>query len=84
MAATPQSAEAFAELYLSGVGDAALGEWREFHRAFHIRRRLTDDECRLGGGLMMRDIRNTDEASGRMAILFADAPELRGFLTEIV
>ncbi|HZR50090.1 MAG TPA: hypothetical protein VFB06_11280 [Streptosporangiaceae bacterium] len=39
-----------AERQLAGVGDASLGEWREWTgKAFHIRRRLTAREQRAVG-----------------------------------
>jgi hypothetical protein len=50
---------------LDGVGDASLGEWEEWTgRAFHVRRRLTDEEC---AGLEVVDVRGTDEARRRLA-----------------
>lgn len=53
-----------AERALYGVGDRRLGQWRENRgRAYHIRRRLTDNEAALVGPLL--DIRNTIEADGR-------------------
>ena len=46
---------------LSGVGDASLGEWREWTgRAFHVRRRLSDREQGRTGPAA--DIRRTEEA----------------------
>lgn len=72
---------AMAERALRGVGDAALGEWRERGRiAVHIRRRLTDAERMLAGRsrpLEVRDIRGTDEEGQRMRRLLRDAPHLR-------
>lgn len=53
-----------AERQLSGVGDAAQGEWREMgDRAFHVRRRLSAAEQRSVGPAL--DIRRTDEAIAR-------------------
>lgn len=49
---------------LQGVGDASLGEWQEWSgRAYHIRRRLTEQEELLVGPAV--DIRGTDEALER-------------------
>jgi hypothetical protein len=69
--------EQTAHLALLGAGDAALGEWREWGDAFHIRRRLTDAECALGGCLSVRDLRGSDEGRKRMALLLHDAPFVR-------
>lgn len=56
--------EAECERQLSGVGDAALGEWREWTgRAFHLRRRLSVQEQRDVGPVV--DIRGTKEARRR-------------------
>ena len=71
-------AEEMALAALAGVGDAALGEWREGPRtAFHVRRRLTAEEAKLAGNLTVRDIRGTQEERKRFALLFAEAPYLR-------
>jgi len=57
-----------AERQLQGVGDASLGEWREWSgKAFHIRRRLTEREQRTVGPVM--DIRRSDEATLRASRL---------------
>jgi hypothetical protein len=54
-----------AERALSGVGDASLGEWREWTgKAFHIRRRLAPAEQRQVGPAV--DIRCTPEAAQRI------------------
>jgi hypothetical protein len=67
----------FALAALRGVGDAQLGEWREVgDRAVHVRRRLTDDERALAGGLKVRDIRGTGEEALRFETLIAEAPQL--------
>jgi hypothetical protein len=51
---------------LAGVGDAALGEWRETTRAaFQLRRRLTPREQAAVGPVA--DIRGTTEAQQRAA-----------------
>lgn len=50
---------------LEGVGDIALGEWEDWTgRAFHVRRRLTEEER---AGLEVVDVRGTDEAWRRLA-----------------
>lgn len=64
-----------AERGLDGVGDAALGEWREYHKAFHIRRRLSAEEC--GDVLKMIDMRDTPEGLQRMHKLVRRHPHLR-------
>ena len=53
---------------LAGVGDAALGEWREWTgAAFHVRRRLSAaEESRTGP---VEDVRRTPEALRRAAAL---------------
>ena len=63
---------------LADVGDPQAGEWREEGQtAHHLRRRLTQDELRLAGGLTVRDIRGTQEERRRFALLFADVPHLK-------
>lgn len=58
--------EPWADRALDGVGDASLGEWREWTgRAVHVRRRLSDLEARKVGPVI--DIRGTDEAERRLA-----------------
>ena len=70
-----------AERVLAGVGDKALGEWREVGvRAVHLRRRLSNEERRQVGGMEVRDIRGTPEEAERLAALFEEAPHLRGLL----
>lgn len=73
---------AMAERALQGVGDVALGEWRERGRSgvVHLRRRLTDAERAAAGGLGVRDIRGSDEERDRLAALLRDVPQLRGVL----
>ena len=65
-----------AERQLFGVGDASLGEWREWTgKAFHIRRRLSEREQRAVGPV--EDIRRSDEArmrAGRVADRLRLAP----------
>lgn len=51
---------------LEGVGDADLGEWREWTgRAFHIRRRLSRQEETVTGPVV--DVRGTPEEASRRA-----------------
>lgn len=65
---TSDAKEALALVVLSGCGDARLGEWRERGpKAFHIRRRLTDDEAAAIGPAV--DIRGTPEAAARMRVM---------------
>ena len=55
---------------LDGVGDPALGEWRERGEiAVHVRRRLTNRERRDAGNLDVVDIRGTDEHTRRVLAL---------------
>lgn len=57
-----------AERQLAGVGDATLGEWREWSgKAFHLRRRMSEREQPTVGPVM--DIRRTPEALKRAAVL---------------
>jgi len=65
-----------AERMLQGVGDAALGEWREAGHGgvVHIRRRLALGEA---DHLVVRDIRGTAEQRMRIRALLRDAPHLR-------
>lgn len=71
---------AMAERALKGVGDPALGEWREHGSAMHIRRRLTDAERASVGGMEVRDIRGTWEEQKRLRAVYAAVPELRNLL----
>jgi hypothetical protein len=68
-----------AERALSGVGDAAVGEWRErgHNSVVHLRRRLSDAERAALGGLDVRDVRGSDEERSRIRALLRDAPQLR-------
>lgn len=60
---------------LTGVGDAALGEWGEWTgRAFHLRRRLSTAEQLHVGDVV--DVRGTDEALRRFARLPAHVRQL--------
>ena len=57
-----------AEDQLDGVGDAALGEWREVGDiAVHLRRRLTWDEAAYAQIASVVDVRGTDEYTRRIA-----------------
>jgi hypothetical protein len=57
--------EAEAERQLAGVGDPALGEWREQDRVvFHLRRRLSARE-QASARLDVADVRGTVEAVNR-------------------
>jgi hypothetical protein len=52
---------------LAGVGDAALGEWREVgNLAMHVRRRLTKKEMQYAAIDEVRDVRGTSEAKTRV------------------
>jgi hypothetical protein len=58
---------------LVGVGDESLGEWEEFTgKAFHLRRRLSTSEELLTGPAI--DVRGTDEALSRAAIVMKQCP----------
>lgn len=61
---------------LRGVGERALGEWRERGggTVVHVRRRLSAPEAALVNPL--RDIRGTPEQAQRIAALLTDAPHL--------
>jgi hypothetical protein len=76
MAATARQAEVMAEKALDGVGDASLGEWREMHKAFHLRRRLSSAEQK-SRGLFVVDLRQTDEGYERIRKLIEMYPYLR-------
>jgi hypothetical protein len=68
--------EAECERQIVGVGDPALGEWREWTgHAFHLRRRLSVREQREVGPVV--DIRGSDEArrrAERLGPLLAHVP----------
>ena len=74
-------AEELAMQALSNVGQWEH-EWQERGNGgvFHIRRRLSAAECKLAGGLTVRDIRGTLEERKRFAMLFSEAPHLRAAL----
>lgn len=73
---------ALAEEALAGVGDPALGEWREHgrHGVVHLRRRLTPEEAARAGIGCVRDVRGTGEEAERLAALVREAPHLRAFI----
>lgn len=82
-AATEATAWALALRALDGVGDRSLGQWRERGRrgVMHIRRRLSDAERAQAGGLIVRDVRGTEEERQRIRAILADAPYLAPYLT---
>jgi hypothetical protein len=59
----------FAEQELSGLGDARLGEWREWTETgtFHMRRRLSVEEVAAVGPAV--DVRRSPEAFRRAGAL---------------
>lgn len=58
---------------LASVGDASLGEWYEWTgRAYHIRRRLTQDEQSHVGDAV--DVRGTSESLRRIERVKSVAP----------
>jgi hypothetical protein len=60
---------------LRGVGDAALGEWREVgDLAVHLRRRLTPAEMRAGGIATVWDVRGTVEHALRIEKMLPHLP----------
>lgn len=77
-AMTIPTAWSMAERALEGVGDAALGEWREQGPTgiVHIRRRLSDAERELAGGLGVRDVRGTDEERQRLRAVIREVPQI--------
>lgn len=80
----PELALAIARRALSGVGDAALGEWLEHggRGTVHLRRRLSAEEQALVGDV--RDIRGTPEERARVCVLLHDAPHLLRFFPELI
>jgi hypothetical protein len=66
---------ALAEGVLRGVGDAALGEWREVgDNAVHLRRRLTAAEIRAGAIAAVCDVRGTLEYVQRIERMWPYLP----------
>lgn len=66
---------------LEDVGDPAKGEWVEEGVRWplmHIKRRLSDAEDELVGGI--KDLRNTKEQRLRVRELLIAAPNLRGYV----
>lgn len=78
---THEHSLAAALVALRGVGDRALGEWRERGggTVVHVRRRLSATEAAFVNPL--RDIRGTPEQAERIAALLVDAPHLKQYLT---
>lgn len=62
-----EKAKALARAGLDGVGDPVLGEWEEWHKSFHLRRRLSAEEAKSIGPVV--DIRGTIEAWSRFDAL---------------
>lgn len=64
-----------AEHELRGVGDAALGEWRETGDvAVHLRRRLTEKEMRQARIEGVLDVRGTPEHTRRVDLMRPHLP----------
>jgi hypothetical protein len=64
-----------AEHELWGVGDAALGEWREVgDKAVHLRRRLTAAEMKAGAIAAVCDVRGTPEYVHRIERMWPHLP----------
>lgn len=74
-------AEHLALKALEGVGDASLGEWRERHKASHVRRRLSAQEVEASK-LFMVDMRATVEGKKRLHKMMEQFPRLRNFALE--
>lgn len=68
---------AMAERALLHCGDASLGDWRERGDAvYHLRRRLTERECIIAGGLRECDLRGSERGNLRLEKLFREQPML--------
>lgn len=81
---TMEQSEALAESALEACGDERSGQWKERgNGVFHLRRRLSEDECKLAGNLTVNDLRNTASGKRKLAFLFHDAPHLRGIAQQI-
>lgn len=64
-----------AERELRGVGDAALGEWREVgDKAVHVRRRLTAAEMKSSAIGAVCDVRGTTEYVQRIERMWPFLP----------
>lgn len=66
---------------LEDVGDAAKGEWVEEgirRPLMHLKRRLSDAEDELVGGI--KDLRGSKEQRVRVRELLVAAPRLRGYV----
>lgn len=65
---------------LQGVGTENEGQWEEYGKAFHVRRRLSAAERRLADHLDVKDVRNTPEYAVRRAAMQQYLPPvLRGW-----
>lgn len=67
---------------LDGVGDSALGEWRESGHAYHIKRRLSVAEV-LESGLVMTDFRNTEIGIARVRRHLLQFPQFKEWAVHI-
>lgn len=66
---------------LRGVGSVTRGQWMErTPNAFHVRRRLTEVEELLTGPAI--DVRGTDEAAQRIAVVKQRAPHVPEWMLE--
>lgn len=76
---TVSESRQIARTFLSGVGDASLGEWEEAgpRDVFHLRRRLAVAEQEQFGIGGVCDVRGTPEYGQRLTALLRDAPYLR-------
>lgn len=67
---------------LNGVGDSAAGQWIDEvgggRGIVHVQRRLTEAEREQFGVPEPYDIRGTPEQERRIAVVYAEAPYLRG------
>lgn len=73
-ARNPEALFAVAECVLDGVGDPALGEWRELgDLAVHLRRRLSEQEAAAIGPVV--DVRGTWEHTKRLNRIRRYLPE---------
>lgn len=64
--------EKLARYHLHNVGASGLGEWTEYHMAFHLRRRLAPHEQASVGDA--RDLRGTPAAMRRYLNAYAKLP----------
>lgn len=81
-ATTQATAQWMALQALDGVGDKAAGEWHEAReRAYHIRRRMTQDEMSMGK-IELRDVRGTHEAAQRVERIVRVVPQVKRLAME--